>query len=426
MTCTPRHAHLNIDATHEGNVEEKSLQLRKEMWEDLKLTALDLVSIPQFSYSDIALLASRYCMFFDSSEIAVESAPRLYPGGKFGLRGITTAPSPGNSEIETVAAEDGFSMLKSGSMYRSNEFHADRREPRFLGLHNLADSVLERTIKSPRPKGREAIRRAVIWDQVAEAFRNALAEIPSKSYVVVCSNSGPYNPDFEDRHPADFIPEATCGILLVAGFRGRGTNINKGWIQVAVPCEATDGRIFASLRLMPCVAGRPDLEFMITNLTNRSVPPHMINLPRKYRLPYGAVINSWRPTNLGNQYFSMGGIWEAEYRVFRNSFAWDGDLYGHDEAILYTRSPIIIISDLKPDRRFTYFQLETVLRGVTWLRLKDSVLQGSSINEMRREDAIRFDREGLPVELVYCLSSNPGHMETARRPRQKSIRHINN
>lgn len=314
---------------------------------------------------------------------------------------MTTAPSPGSSKIETLVAEDGFSMLKSDSMYRSNEFHPDRREPRFLGLHNLADPVFERTLNPPTPKGRESVRRAIIWDQVAEAFRRAIANIPSKSYVVVCSNSGPYNPDFEDKHPAEFIPEATCGVLLVASFRGSETKINKGWIQVAVPCMATDGRIFASLRLMPCVAGRADLEFMITNLTNRSVSPDMINLPRKHRLPYGAVINSWRPTNLGNQYFSMGGIWETEYRTIRNSFAWDGDLYGHDEAVMYTRSPIIIVSNLSPDRRFTYFQAETVLRGVTWLRLQNSILQGSYINEMRREDAIRFDQQGLPVELVH-------------------------
>lgn len=345
-------------------------------------------------------MASSYNMSSDLSETAVGSAPRLYPGGKHGLQGTTTAPSPGNSEIETVVAEDGFSMLKSDSMYRSNELHVDRREPRFLGLHNLADSVFERTLNPPRPKGRKTIHRAMIWDHVAESFRRAIADIPPKSYVVVCSNSGPYNPDFEDRHPADFIPEATCGILLVASFRGSETNISKGWIQVAVPCNATDGRIFASLRLMPCVAGRPDLEFMITNLTNRSVPANMINLPRKHRLPYGAVINSWRPTNLGNQYFSMGGIWKAEYGTFRDSFAWDGDLYGHDEAVIYTRSPIIIISDLKPDRRFTYFQLDTVLRGVTWLKERDSILQGSYINEMKREDAIRFDVEGLPVDLL--------------------------
>lgn len=285
-------------------------------------------------------------------------------------------------------------------MYRSNEFHADRREPRFCGLHNLADPVFERTLNPPRPRSHESIRRATIWDQVAEAFGRAIADIPSQSYVVVCSNSGPYNADFEARHPADFIPGAACGILLVANFRAREINVNRGWIQVAVPCEATDGRIFASLRLMPCVAGRPDLEFMITNLTNRSVSPDMVNLPRKHRLPYGAVINSWRPTNLGNQYLSMGGIWKTEYKTFRNSFAWDGDLYGHDEAVLYTRSPIIIISDLNPDRRFTYFQRETVLRGVTWLRLKGSVLQGGYIKEMRREDAIRFDQEGLPIELV--------------------------
>lgn len=355
-------------------------------------------------------------MLFDPSKTTVGSTPRLYPGGKFGMQGTTTAPSPGNSKIETVISEDGFSMLMSDSMYRRNEFHPGRREPRFLGLHNLADSVFERTLDPPRPNSRETIRRALVWDKVAEAFRQALTGIPSRSYVVVCSNSGPYNAVFEDRHPAEVIPEATCGILLVSTFRGPQTNINRGWIQVAVPCKATDGRMFASLRLVVTVAGRPDLEFMITNLTNRSVAPDMINLPRKYRLPYGAVINSWRPTNLGNQYFSMGGCWATEYTTLRNSFAWDGDLYGHDEAVLYTRSPIVIVSDLKPDRRFTYLRPGTILRGVTWLKLKGSILQGGYIQEMRREDAIKLDREGLPVSWsTGRRSSKSCKRETAPR-----------
>lgn len=265
-----------------------------------------------------------------SSKITVETAPRLYPGGRFGLPArMTTDPSPGQPEFKTEIAADGLSMLSSDSMYRINELHPGRREPQFHGLHNLADSVFERTLNPPRPGNREAIRRAVLWDYVAKHFRKAVADIPSGSYVVVCSNSGPYNAEFEDRHPADFVPGASCGILLVSMFRGEETNINEGWIQVGVPCKPTDGRLFASLRLMPCVAGRPDLEFMIADLTFRNIPPKLINLPRKHRLPYGAITEIWRPTNLGNQYFSSGGFWETEYQTLRNSFAADGDLYGH-------------------------------------------------------------------------------------------------
>lgn len=286
-------------------------------------------------------------------------------------------------------------------MYRIDELHPGRREPRFHGLHNLADSVFERALNPPRPSNRESIRRAVLWDHVAKFFRKAIAGIPSGSYVVVCSNSGPYNPEFEDKHPADFVPEASCGILFVSMFRGEDTKISEGWIQVGVPCNPDDGRLFASLRLMCCVAGRPDLEFMITNLTFRNVPTELINLPRKHRLPYGGVIDIWRPTNLGNHYFSLGGFWENEYDTIRNSFAADGDLYGHDEAILYMRSPIIIVTGQDIDDRFIYFQPGTVIRDTTWLELKGSVLQGSYIPEMRRDDAIRFDKEGFPVEMVH-------------------------
>lgn len=351
-------------------------------------------------------------------------------------------------------AADGFSMISSDSMYRSNEFHPGRRESRFHSLHNLADSVLERTLNPPCPGNREAIRRAVLWDDIAGSFRKAVAVIPSGSYVVVCSNSGPYNAEFEDRHPADFIPEASCGILFVSMFRGEETNISQGWIQVGVYCKPTDGRLFASLRLMVCVAGRPDLEFMITNLSHPDIPRKLINLPREHGLPYGSVTDIWRPTNLGTQYFSSGGFWETEYKTLRDSFAADGDLYGHvsticflsiiqicrllecsrnsplqapyhvtntkqDEAVLYTRSPIIIVIDSRPDARFMYFQPKTVFRDTTWLEIRDFVLQGSYIHEMRREDAVLFDKEGYPVELLHNRQpSNPGDIWSAPRPLQ--------
>jgi hypothetical protein len=163
---------------------------------------------------------------------------------------------------------------------------------------------------------------------------------------------------------------------------------------------------------MPCVAGRPDLEFMITDLTasSRTIPRELVNLPRKHRLPYGAVTDLWRPSNMGNQYFSSGGFWESEHRTLRHSFAADGDVYGHDEAVLYTRSPIVIIenSGSKADDRFLFLQPGTVIRDTTWLELKGSVLQGSFISELRREDAIRMDKEGFLSSCHELRTPNPG------------------
>ncbi|KAG8169381.1 hypothetical protein KVR01_000126 [Diaporthe batatas] len=342
-----------------------------------------------------------------SQKLTVDTTPRLYPGGTFGQRARTVAAaSPGKPVVKTEIASDGFSMLTPDSMYRSDEFHPGRREPRFTGLHNLADAVIERTLNPPRPSGRDAIRRAVLWDHVARSFRKAIAGIPSGSYVAVCSNSGPYDAELEDKHPADFVPGASCGILFVSMFRADETNISGGWIQVGVPCSPDEGRLFASLRLLCCVAGRPDLEFMITDLSAcRSIRPGLINLPRKHRLPYGSVTDIWQPTNLAYHYFSMGGFFETEYQTIRNSFAADGDLYGHDAAILYTRSPIIIIIGQRQSDRFMCFQPDTVIRDTTWLKVKGSVLQGSYIPEMRREDAIRFDKDDFPVELVHKVGN---------------------
>jgi hypothetical protein len=148
-------------------------------------------------------------------------APRLYPGGRFGLQSPdTTHPSPGKPDgSKRETAPDGFSMLSSDSMCPMNESHRGRSEPRFLGLHNLAGEVLERALRPPKPRNREALRKAVLWDEVRKSFRKAIANTPSGSYVVVCSNSGPYHPEFEDKHPAKFIPEASCGVLLVSRFR---------------------------------------------------------------------------------------------------------------------------------------------------------------------------------------------------------------
>lgn len=111
-------------------------------------------------------------------------------------------------------------------------------------------------------------------------------------------------------------------------------------------------------------------------------------------LSYGAVANSWKPTNLGC-WFHHGGIFKFEYEVFKDSFAWDGDLYGWDEAMLYTRKPVVFINDTKPPRRFDYWYPDTVLRGVTWLQIADGELCGGYQETSTRADVVKWDKDGI-------------------------------
>lgn len=189
------------------------------------------------------------------------------------------------------------------------------------------------------------------------------------------------------------MPGAAAGLLLVAEFRD---DIHPGWRQVAVPIRRDEGRLLAGLRLLPAVTGRRDLTFVLTNLTHPSVAAHKMNLVRDHPLlAHGAVANSWKATNFGCWYHA-GCAFEADYGVVRASFAWDGDLYGWDEAVAYTRGPVVIVTDAKPARRFDYWQPGTVYQGVTWLQMVDGVLEGGYQDTTTRADVIKWDEEGIP------------------------------
>lgn len=344
--------------------------------------------------------------------------PKLSPlngglQGRFGKQGTNTKPSPTAQPLKTEICEDGYPVVAPGDMYRMDELHPGRREPQFPGLHNLHDSVIERT-REPPPLGEIMAdparrRRAAIWDQVSYAVRAALQEIPHGSHVAVVSNSGakagPLADQLEEGPPGAMIPGAAVGLLFVAEFRDeRASRLHPGWRQIACPIRADEGRLLAGLRLLPAVvAARPDLTFTVTNLTYPTVPPRHRDLVhrayRQGRLRHGSVLNSWKPTNLGC-FFHPGGLWRAEHGVVRRSFACDGDLYGWDEAVLYTRAPVAVVAPgagEKPRRRFNYWYAGTVLRDVQWLQLDaQGRLCGRRVAETRRADVIRWDEQGVP------------------------------
>lgn len=233
----------------------------------------------------------------------------------------------------------------------------------------------------------------MLWDFAAQAVREALQDIPAGSHVSICANSGPQNDRLERLPPWAAVPGAAMGLLFVAEFR---ENIHPGWRQIATPINETEGRLLAGLRLLPAVTGRHDLTFVITNLTHPTIPIPMMNTVRDHPfLTYGGLANSWKATNFGCWYHH-GCVYEGDAEIIRASFAWDGDLYGWDEAVAYTRKPIIIITDAKPVRRFDYWQPATVYRDVTWLQMVDGVLYGSLQETTTRNDVIEWDRDGIP------------------------------
>ncbi|KAK4444217.1 hypothetical protein QBC34DRAFT_309470 [Podospora aff. communis PSN243] len=333
---------------------------------------------------------------------------------QYGEQGQNTKPLVDATFHTTILAPDGFTVVEPGSMYRPDETHPGRREPSFPNLHNLHTSAIQRTLTPPSffpPNLPSLPRRATIWDKTASAVRAALTTLPPNTHIAIAANSGPYNPQkLEPLPPSSLVPGAAYGLLLVAEFRDAETEpVHTDWIQIACPINPSEGRLLAGLRLLPAVLGdRKDLTFTVTNLTYPTIARHHMNLIKDSEIPYGSVLNSWKPTNLGC-FFHRGGLWAGEYEVVRGSFAWDGDLYGWDEAVVYTRRPVAAVSDRKPERRFETWVEGMVLRGVTWLRVDEGGrLRGGFVEETRRGDVVRWDGEGVPEGWIPGLDGEEG------------------
>lgn len=250
----------------------------------------------------------------------------LHSSAKYGIPGKNTGPCPASKAVRTITAADGFGMIAPDDMYRIEELQPDRREPRFPNMHNLHDDVFARTLNPSRvfPADRpELEHRATVWDVAAAATREALKDVPPNSHINICANSGPYSAKLESLPPWTAVRDAAIGLLYVAEFRHDDANepVHPAWRQIAVPITSSEGRLLAGLRLLPTVAGRTDLTFTITNLTNPTIAAEHMNIVRDTRvLKYGCVANSWKATNLGC-FFHVGGLFAEEYDIFRASFA---------------------------------------------------------------------------------------------------------
>lgn len=186
-----------------------------------------------------------------SHQCVSQKDPPPLSGCKFGEQSLNTPPASFATEARTTVLPDGHSSFATDCMHREEKRYPGRREPSFPGLHNLHESVFERTLRPPEPCEEEHKWRKMLWDLSAHALREALGDIPAGSHINICANSGPYDPKFEDLPPWATVPGATVDLMIVAEFRDeKATGIHPGWRQVAHPIRADEGRLLAGLRLL--------------------------------------------------------------------------------------------------------------------------------------------------------------------------------
>jgi len=64
--------------------------------------------------------------------------------------------------------------------------------------------------------------------------------------------------------------------------------------------------------------------------------------------------------------------------------------------MLYTRKPVAMINDKKPERRFDYWYEETLLTHVTWLEMVNGRLRGGLQKTTTHADVVEWDRTRVP------------------------------
>lgn len=301
-----------------------------------------------------------------SNPSATAQEQGLHLGGKFGIEGTNTPPAPKATLARTVLLPDGFTACAPDDMYRMDELAPGRREPGFPGLHNLHESVLERTLKAPPFQLPQHYIRAAYWDCAAEAVREALQGVPAGSHINVCANSGPQNDHLEKRPPWAAVPGAALGLLFVAQFRDDGP---------ARPDLCAD---------QPDAPDRPGAAH------EHGARPPLPHVRRGGQLVEGDQLWLFFPPR--RRLCTQAHHRPRLVRV-------DGDLYGWDEAVAYTRRPVVVVTGAKPARRFDYWQPggATVYREVTWLQqAADGALHGGFRATTTRADVIAWDEGGIP------------------------------
>lgn len=270
------------------------------------------------------------------------------------------------------------SVLSDNAM---NHWHESERHYRSVdspNWHGVTDAVVTATTVIQEITSNEDIRREFIWDRSLAFFQ----EMASSSWkngdkVVVSAANAASDCHFISDHPSKIAVGATKGILFCSTLLGMSrdeeeeVNINEAWDIVQVPLKAGEGRLLATLRMLPLVVGwQTDLAIVIVdggyskhaaiNLIFQEMPSLGIS--------YGSYKRGWNPVSAG-QFWSIGRAFENHYEELRCAFCKFGHVYGTDEAWLLSHNPIAVVSQSVHlyERRAFCWKPSTVVKNVRWI-----------------------------------------------------------
>lgn len=252
--------------------------------------------------------------------VAGEIGERMEPHGRWEM------------DWSRLVVTDNWTSYPNDRFYRDDDSAGGLRDISFRTLHNLASKVLTSTL-SVVPDTDP--RRARLWDQTVARWQRVIhAASPGTVAVVTACNS---NGIMQGQHPSCVVSDATVGYCFVATIDPQ-YQVSPDWVIILIPLRADEGRLLASLRVIPAIAGRTDMDFYIVNGCVGQHPTQELRQIRESGLGYGSACYNFLPTNLGAQ-FVNGCIFRADRKEIRSGFIQYGNVYGWDESVFYVRSP---------------------------------------------------------------------------------------
>nr|DBA06988.1 TPA_asm: polyprotein [Hypovirus sp.] len=234
-----------------------------------------------------------------------------------------------------VHVEDGFYFRAEGTIGRPDQ--GKLRSAEYKTYHNVHPAVVD-SAKGKQTDFDENPRFSRIFDVADAAFAEVSATWRTGDKVVV--TGWPWGSNaVTSKHPGETVRHGVRGLVFCS--EASSGYIHPAWDVIELPLQPTDGRLLATIRLLPLVAGRSDVDICIVNAR---VPEQHLTCFECYAFAGTATLTSnsgWAPVWFGG-FAAQGAVWGFDKAICRSHFAKFADVYGADEIFAYVRNPICL------------------------------------------------------------------------------------
>nr|UQT02536.1 putative polyprotein [Red mite associated hypovirus 1] len=162
-------------------------------------------------------------------------------------------------------------------------------------------------------------------------------------------------------------------------------------------------RALATIRLLPVVMGREDVDVCIMNGRNKPDPRDGFEFIKTGGPAYYSKSRSWCICDLGS-FFATSGVFGADMKHFMNLFIRYGDVYGADEGFLLRRNPIFEVRrglDPRKEWVFNVIRERAVYERVTIIELVGGWHKAWYFPTLTLDKLIEFYYGARPIEPEY-------------------------